>query len=308
MQEYTAGGSPFPAEGLIGFAGVGCMGAPMARRLIQAGYRLVVYDTQSEKLEDLARLGAQVAVSARQLAEMANLTITMLPAAQQVASALMGEEGMLGAMRPGSVHLDMSTIEPAACRQLAQALAAQGASFLDAPVSGGVGGAEAGTLSILVGGDREQFERCLPVLKAMGQRITHMGGVGMGQTAKACNQVVGAVTLQAVCEGMMLAKRCGLDVKWLLSAMRGGAADSFMLDYVGSRVLKEDFEPGFRIGLELKDLGIALDMAAERCVPLPALALVDQLFRSRAAHGMADQEGNQALYRVYQQLAGEEMP
>lgn len=297
--------SPFPPNGLIGFVGIGCMGEPMAKRLIQAGYDLLIFDAQPQKLNNLANMGAHIAGDVRQLAQRADLTISMLPAAAQVENVILGQEGMASQMRPGSVHVDMSTIEPAACRRLAKALEERGAAFLDAPVTGGVGGAQEGTLSILVGGDFAQFERCLPVLKALGRQVTHMGEVGMGQTAKACNQVVGAVTLQAVCEGLMLAKRCGMDVERLIKAMHGGAADSFMLDYVGTRVLRQDFEPGFRIELELKDLKIALAMADECATPLPALALAEQLFLSRAAFGMGSLEGNQALYKVYQQLAGE---
>ncbi len=287
---------------IVAFVGLGLMGVPMARRLLSAGVPLRVYDLARAQVDLLAREGAVPCADPAEAVRGADTLITMLPEARHVEQVLTGPGGAMAALAPGALHIDMSTISPADCARIAETLAARQVHFLDAPVSGGVGGAEAGTLSIMVGGDEAQYRRALPLLEIMGKQITHMGGTGMGQTAKCCNQVVGAITLQAVCEGLSLAKKAGLSLEKLLPAMEGGAADSFMLGYVGSRVIKDDYAPGFRVRLELKDLGIALKTAAEVNAPLPALALVDQFFRSRAASGGMDSEGNQALMRVYDLL------
>jgi len=286
----------------IGFIGLGLMGAPMAQRLAQAGHKVLGYDTLPEKMK---LQGIDATDSAVQAAADAQIVITMLPESWHVRNVV---SEILPFLSPGTLVIDMSTIESSECTILSDMLLSRKCSFMDAPVTGGVQGAQNGTLSIMVGGSTADFQRASPLLQIMGSRVTHMGSIGMGQMAKCCNQVVGAITLQAVCEGISLAKKAGMDVEKLLDSMDGGAADSFMLKYVGSRVLAGDMSPGFKIRLELKDLEIALRAAREHMVPLPALAVAHQLFVSRAAAGKMDDEGNQALISVYELLSSYDKP
>jgi 2-hydroxy-3-oxopropionate reductase len=198
----------------------------------------------------------------------------------------------------------MSTVAPATSRRAAQALAAKGVGFLDAPVSGGPQGAEQAALTIFVGGAAETVERCRPVLESLGKTVTRMGDVGAGQTAKLCNQMIIGLNIQAVCEGLLVAAKAGLDLPRLIDALMGGAASSFMVRFVGERLLSGDAAPGFRVRLEQKDLRLCLQLAEELLVPVPGTAMVHQLYRSREAAGGSDSEGNQALFKVYEALAG----
>lgn len=286
----------------VAFIGLGLMGLPMARRLCAAGYAVHAYDRNPAQIKALLPHGALPVDTPAQAAARAEVLLTMVPEAKDVEAVLTGPDGALSALREGALHIDTSTIFPADCARFSGLLREQGVDFLDAPVSGGVTGAEQGTLSILVGGSDAAYARALPLLSVLGKQITHMGPVGSGQTAKCCNQVIGALTIQAVCEGLLLAEKTGLSLEKLIPAIQGGAADSFMLQYVGNHVLSGNHAPGFRIQLQLKDLDIALQTAAACNAPLPALGLVNQLFRSRAAHGGSVSEGNQALMLVYEML------
>ena len=227
----------------------------------------------------------------------------MVPDSPDVEAAILGAGGVAEHARAGQVVIDMSTVSPATSRKVAQALAARGAGFLDAPVSGGPQGAEQAALTILVGGSAETLERCRPVLERLGKKITLMGEVGAGETAKLCNQIVIGLNIQAVCEGLLVAAKAGLDLPKLIDALMEGAAGSFMLRYVGDRVLAGDSAPGFKVRLEQKDLRLCLQMAEELLIPVPGTALVHQLFRSREAAGGRETEGNQALFKVYESLA-----
>jgi 3-hydroxyisobutyrate dehydrogenase-like beta-hydroxyacid dehydrogenase len=218
----------------------------------------------------------------------------MLPDTPDVEAVVAGPDGVLTGAAPGLLAIDMSTIAPSAARSLAARAASAGVAFLDAPVSGGEQGAIAGTLSIMVGGERAAFERAAPVFAALGRQATYMGGPGQGQTTKLVNQVVGATTLAAVAEGVVLAARAGLDPAAVVQAVGGGAASSWMLTEQAPRMQRRDFAPGFMVRLQQKDLRLALAAAAELGVPLPATALVQQLFVAVEAQG-GGELGTQAL-------------
>src|SRR5262245_14730654 len=287
----------------VGVIGLGIMGAPMARNLLRAGHVVVVYGRRRERVEPLVAAGASSADSPAAVARAVETVITMLPDAPDVEEVLAGRDGILAGAAAGSLVIDMSTIAPAAARALAARAAAAGVAFLDAPVSGGEQGAIAGTLSIMVGGDEAAFGRIRPVLAALGSRITYMGGPGQGQMTKLVNQVIGATTLAAVAEGVLLAARAGLDPAAMVQALAGGAAASWMLAEQAPRMQRRDFAPGFMVRLQQKDLRLALAAAAEVGVPLPATALVHQLFAAVEAHG-GGALGTQALVTALEALAG----
>ena len=232
-----------------------------------------------------------------------DVVITMLPDSPDVEAVVFGQSGVLEAMRAGMLLVDMSTIAPAMARRVAKAVEAKGGEALDAPVSGGVVGAEGATLSIMVGGTEQAFERALPVLQAMGKNIVRIGDAGAGQVAKACNQVVVGQTIQAVAEALTLAQKCGVDVGKVRDALLGGFAQSRILDLHGKRILDRNFEPGFRIELHRKDLNIALQTARETGVSLPATAIVAEQMNALVAQGDGNKD-HSALALMAERLAG----
>jgi 2-hydroxy-3-oxopropionate reductase len=286
---------------VIGFVGLGAMGEPMARRLVAAGFDVRVYDVRPEQTLALAAAGATVASSAAEAVRSAGFGITMLPDTPDVSQALRGTDGILGVLRAGQVFVDMSTISPIATREMAREVAQTGALALDAPVSGGISGAETGMLSIMVGGSREAFERAAPILETLGTTITYLGESGSGQAAKLCNQVVVAMNIQAMCEGLSLGRGLGLDLGALRQVLAGGAAGSWMMDNLAPKILKGDASAGFRIDLQLKDLRLALEASQSEGIPLPGAALSTSLYVEARAHGEGG-NGNQALFRVYERL------
>jgi 2-hydroxy-3-oxopropionate reductase len=287
----------------VGFIGLGIMGGPMAANLVKAGYPVIAHDIAAERVKAVVGKGARRAANVAALVEQSDLMITMVPDSPDVEAAILGPGGVAEHARAGQVVIDMSTISPSTSRKVAQTLAAKGADFLDAPVSGGPAGAEQAALTIMVGGSAETLERCRPVLERLGKKITHVGGVGAGETAKLCNQILIAANMQAVCEGLLVAAKAGLDLPQLIDALMEGSAGSFMLRYIGDRVLARDFSPGFKVTLEQKDLRLCLQLAEELMIPVPGTAVVHQLFRSREAAGGGETEGNQALFKVYESLA-----
>src|SRR5579885_3575831 len=244
----------------IGVIGLGIMGAPMARNLLRAGHAVVVYGRTRARVAALLAAGATAAPSPAALAAEVDAVVTSLPDTPDVEAVYLGEQGVLAGARPGLLAIDTSTIAPEAAR---------GVAFLDAPVSGGEQGAIAGTLAIMVGGEAEAVERARPIFAAIGRQTTHMGGPGQGQATKLVNQVIGAVTLAAVAEGIVLATRAGLDPAQVVAAVGGGAAASWMLANLGPRMQRRDFAPGFMVRLQQKDLRLALAAAARLGVPLP---------------------------------------
>ncbi|BDP44404.1 2-hydroxy-3-oxopropionate reductase (plasmid) [Deinococcus aetherius] len=287
----------------IGFIGLGIMGLPMARNLIRAGYSLTVNNRGPEPEQQLAAEGAQVARTAREVAEQSDIVITMLPDSPQVEEVVLGENGVVEGLASGGLYIDMSSIAPSTARKVAEALKAKGADSLDAPVSGGQVGAEGATLSIMVGGSEEGFARARPVFEAVGKNIVHIGGPGAGQVTKICNQIVVALTIQAVAEAMTLARKSGVDASRVREALLGGFAQSRILDLHGQRILDGNFKPGFRIHLHRKDLRLALEAGREQAVPLPATAGVAELMNSMIAQGMGDLD-HSGLAALYGQLAG----
>jgi len=287
----------------IGFIGLGIMGKPMAENLLKAGYELTVYNRTLAKAEELARSGAKVARSSREVAEKSDVVITMLPDSPDVESAVLGTDGVAEGVRPGMLFIDMSTIAPATARLIHERLKEKGVDALDAPVSGGDVGAREGTLSIMVGGEEAAFRRALPILQVLGKNIVHIGGPGAGQVAKACNQIIVAVTIQAVAEALTLARKAGVDPARVREALLGGFAQSRTLDLHGKRLLERNFEPGFRVRLHRKDLAIALQTAKEFSVPLFATSLVAEELDALLARGAGDLD-HSAVALLIEELAG----
>jgi 2-hydroxy-3-oxopropionate reductase len=270
----------------IGFVGLGVMGTPMARNLLRAGYDVVLFNRTPEKAATLIEDGGAVAESLRDLAERSDVVITMLPDDADVRLVLAGESGVLEGARPGQLAIDMSTISPVVARELASAAAERGVGMLDAPVSGGDVGAREGRLSIMVGGESAEVERARPILGVLGSAITHVGPAGAGQVTKACNQIVVALTIAAVSEALALGSEAGVEPERILDALRGGLAGSKVIDLKGEKLLTHDFEPGFRVDLHHKDLGIALATAREFNIALPLTAAVDQMLQKLRRQGL----------------------
>lgn len=277
-----------PGKTNVGFVGLGIMGKPMARNLLKAGYHLRVHSRSRGPVEELVALGAVAAASPAEAAEGAGVVITVLPDSPDVEAVVMGARGVSSALRPGAVLIDMSTISPVVSRRLAGGLLSRGVWMLDAPVSGGEKGAIEGTLSVMVGGDEAVFQACRPIFDVLGRNVLYMGPSGAGQVTKACNQIVVAVTIQAVAEAMTLASRAGVDPAKVRQALLGGFAQSRILEQHGQRMLERRFEPGFKVRLHLKDLGIALQTGRNAGVPLPATALVHELLGALQARGRQD--------------------
>ncbi len=290
----------------IGFIGLGIMGRGMAANILRAGFPLTVWNRTRERTEDLKAAGAQVADSPAGLAAGSDIIITCVSDTPDVQDVILGNEGVLGGVRPGSLVIDMSTISPAATREIAAALAEVGVAMLDAPISGGSEGAAKGTLSIMVGGEVEALARAMPVLEAMGQRITHVGPAGAGQTVKLVNQVMVVGNCLAMCEGLMLAEAGGVDLARALEAVSAGAAGSWMLSNRGPQILARDWRPGFTIALQQKDLRLVLEAADQLGVPVPGTGLIFQLYRTLEARGL-EGDGNHALVKALEALAGFEV-
>jgi 3-hydroxyisobutyrate dehydrogenase len=287
----------------VGFIGLGTMGVGMARNLAKAGFPLALASRTASKTRVLAaELGARFFETPEEVARAADVVVSCLPDSPEVEEVHLGPRGAARGAAAGSVLIDCSTIAPEAARSIADRVARAGASFLDAPVSGGQKGAAEGTLTFFVGGDAAALERARPVLAAMGKRITHLGPSGAGQLGKAVNQIVVANTLVAVSEGIAFAQKAGLPMPALHEALMGGAASSWMLDVLGRKMMDRDFKPAFAIKHQQKDLAIVLKTARENGVPLPGTALVHQLLSALEAQGRGE-DGTQALLTLYEKMA-----
>lgn len=290
----------------IGFIGLGIMGKPMARHILEAGYPLTVHNRSRPAVLELAAKGAAEAHSPAEVAAASDIVITCLPDSPDVALVATGPDGIIEGIKLGVVYADMSTISPITAREVAAAVAAKGAQMLDAPVSGGQVGAENATLSIMVGGDAEAFERAKPVFATMGKNIVHVGPSGAGQVAKAANQIVVAMTHQAVAEALVLAAKAGVDPAKVVQAISGGAARCWALENRAPRLLKRDFQPGFYAAYHLKDLGIAMDAAGSVGAVLPVTALIRELYKSLIAQGYG-KEDHSAIVRIIEGLSNTEV-
>ncbi len=270
----------------IGFIGLGIMGTPMAGHLISAGHQLFVY-TRGKMPKAIATSKATQCLDAKGVAQGADIIITMVPDTPDVGEVLFGESGVAKGLTAGKIVVDMSSISPVETKAYASRIEALGCDYLDAPVSGGDVGARNAALSIMVGGKQEVFERVKPVFELMGKNITLVGGSGDGQTCKVANQIVVALTINAVAEGLLFAAKAGADPAKVRQALMGGLATSRILDILGDRMVKRSFDPGFRIALHQKDLNLALGAAKSLGLALPATSNAQQLFNACIAHGGA---------------------
>ncbi|MDT7970746.1 MAG: NAD(P)-dependent oxidoreductase [Vulcanisaeta sp.] len=287
----------------VGFIGLGIMGSAMAMNIHKKGFSLIVYNRTRSKTEPFAKLGVPVANSPREVAEKSDVVIDMVTDAPDVEEVLFGRDGVVYGAHPGLIVIDMSTNSPEYARYFAKRLAEYGIEFLDAPVTGGDVGARQGTLTIMVGGKREVFERVRPVLEAMGKTIIYAGDVGNGQMLKLLNQIVVGIDMLAVAEAMALAKKAGIDMDKLFTVLSTGAANSFTVQYYMPKMMKGDYEPGFRAAHLKKDLRYALETANKLGVPLPGTAITLELYNALVAKGLGD-KGTQALLKLYYELSG----
>lgn len=269
----------------IGFVGLGIMGRPMAINLLHAGYNVFIYARREESMEPVVREGGERCTRPAQVAAQSDVVFTMVADTPDVQEVVLGPNGIIEGARPGSVVVDMSTISPSATRDMAVQLAAKGVEMLDAPVSGGDQGAIDGSLSIMVGGKAEVFERVKPMFEIMGKNVVHVGENGAGQVTKACNQVVIAQTIAAVGEALLLAKASGVEPAKVRHALLGGFAASRVLEVHGQRMLEGNYRPGFKSALHKKDMRIALETAAELGLALPGAAAVTQLINALVGAG-----------------------
>jgi 2-hydroxy-3-oxopropionate reductase len=290
----------------IGFIGLGIMGAPMAGHLLDAGYTVLTSDHRSKPPADLVARGLKAVTGSAAVARVADIVILMVPDTPQVEEVLFGENGVASGLSSGKLVIDMSSISPIATKEFAKKINGLGCDYLDAPVSGGEVGARAASLTIMVGGEEKAFERARPVFAKMGKNITLVGPNGVGQTTKVANQIVVALTIEAVAEALVFASKAGADPAKVRQALMGGLASSRILEVHGERMIKRTFDPGFRIELHSKDLNLALEGARSLGVALPNTAIAQQLFNSCAGNGGA-REDHSALVRALERMAGHEV-
>jgi len=287
----------------VGFIGLGIMGQPMARHLLHAGFSLKVHTRTAAKAASLLAGGAEWAASPAAAAAGSDIVITMLPDTPDVEAVFFGQNGVYEGLRAGQIVVDMSTISPEATVKFAERLRGKKCELLDAPVSGGENGAIAGTLTIMAGGDERAFQKCLPLFQAMGKNITHCGAGGNGQRVKLVNQVICALNILAMSEGLQLAGSLGLDREKVLHIVSSGAAGSWMLSNLAPRILQNDFRPGFMIKLQQKDLRLASEAIAALGENFPGTVLTYSLFTKAVEQGLGEQ-GTQGLINVFKQAKG----
>jgi len=289
----------------VGFVGLGIMGAPMAGHLLAAGHELYAYDIRPVQ-PALVEQGAQACASAREVAQKADVIITMVPDTPHVAAALFDANGVAAGLSAGKIVVDMSSISPVETKVFAQRINALGCAYLDAPVSGGEVGAKAASLTIMVGGPADAFEKVKPLFEKMGKNITLVGGNGDGQTCKVANQIIVALNIEAVGEALLFASKMGADPAKVRQALMGGFASSRVLEVHGERMVKRTFDPGFRIELHQKDLNLALSSARAVGMSLPNTATAQELFNACAAHGGKAWD-HSAMVRALEMLANHEV-
>ena len=287
----------------IGFIGLGIMGHPMCSNLLDAGFPMIVYNRTISKTKDLVAKGASLASSPKEVGSKSSTIITMVSDSPDVEEVILGTNGIIHGMEPQTTVIDMSTISPNVTRRISQKLSEKGGHLLDAPVSGSSWAAQDGTLSIMVGGEKQIFLNSLPILEAMGNTIIYIGPTGMGQVCKLVNQVIVSGTLAAVCEGLLLGAKAGVDLHKVHQAVTGGAANSWQLENLGSRILKRDFNPGFSVDLMLKDQRLVDETCQSLELPLPMFSLVRQFFYMLSNNGLGG-EGTQSYIKTLEGLTG----
>jgi 2-hydroxy-3-oxopropionate reductase len=287
----------------IGFIGLGIMGKPMAKNLLKAGYSLVVSDLNKAAVDEVVAAGAQVANSTADLTGQCQVILTMLPNSPQVRQVALGVGGLIESIKPGTVFIDMSSINPIASREISEALSAKGVEMLDAPVSGGEPKAIDGTLAFMVGGKPEVFEQHKDLLGKMGASVVYCGTIGAGNVTKLCNQIIVAVNIAAVSEALMLGQKAGVSPNLIYQAIRGGLAGSTVLDAKAPMMMDRNFKPGFKIDLHIKDLNNVLDTAKSLDSPTFMSSMVMEMMKSLHASGDG-QSDHSAVAKFYEKVAG----
>lgn len=290
----------------VGFIGLGIMGRPMAKNLLKAGYSLVVYDIVKAAVDELTQAGAEAGTSPKDVAQKSDLIITMLPNSPHVKEAVLGKNGVAEGIKPGTILVDMSSIAPLASKEIAEELTKVGGIMLDAPVSGGEPKAIDGTLSIMVGGPEDAFNKVESVLKVMGSSVVLIGDIGSGNMTKLANQIIVALNIAAMSEAMVLASKAGVNPEKVYQAIRGGLAGSTVLDAKAPMVLNRNFKPGFRIELHIKDLMNAMDTAHEVGVPAPLTSQILETMHALKVDGKAGLD-HSGIIQFYEKLAGIEV-
>ena len=285
----------------IGFIGLGIMGKPMSRNLLKAGYNLVVYNRSEAAVEELVAMGAETANSPKDIAEESDIIITMLPNSPQVLSVCLGEKGVIEGTKEGQVVIDMSSIDPLKSRELSEAFALKGVDFLDAPVSGGEPKAIDGTISVMVGGKKDIFDKCYDIMKAMADSVVYVGEAGAGNITKLANQVIVALNIAAMSEAFTLATKAGVDPQLVYQAIRGGLAGSTVLDAKAPLILDRKFDPGFRIELHIKDLQNVLDTSHKLGVSLPLTASIMEIMQV-AKSDSNEKDDHSGIIKYYEKV------
>ena len=286
----------------IGFVGLGIMGKPMAKNLLKAGYELVVFDINQEAVAEVVAAGAVKAENAKEVAAKSEAVITMLPNSPHVKTAVLGENGVLAGAKPGLILIDMSSIAPLAAQEVAAAVAKQGVEMLDAPVSGGEPKAIDGSLSIMVGGKQEIFDRCVELLSKMGKSVVRCGDIGAGNTTKLANQIIVALNIAALSEALVLATKAGVDPELVFNAIRGGLAGSTVMEAKAPMILAGNFKPGFKIDLHIKDLANAIETGHDVGVPLPLTSSVMEILQALKVDGKG-QNDHSGIAMYYEKMA-----
>jgi len=286
----------------IGFIGLGIMGKPMCKNLMKAGYEVVIPARNKSIADEFVALGASVASTPKEIAEQADVVIAMLPNSPQVKEVVLGANGIIEAAKPGLTVIDMSSIAPLVSREIAAKLAEKGMEMLDAPVSGGEPKAIDGTLSVMVGGKQEVFDKCYPIMKAMAGSVVLTGAVGAGNVTKLANQIIVAINIAAVSEALVLASKAGVEPELVFNAIRGGLAGSTVLDAKAPMMMDRNFNPGFRINLHIKDLNNVLETSHEVGVPLPLTASVMEMMQALKVDEK-DGQDHSALVQYYEKMA-----
>ena len=286
----------------IGFIGLGIMGRPMAKNLLKAEFSLVVYDLNKEAVEDVVKAGAASAHSSREVAQSTEIIIVMVPDSPEVKEVVLGKDGVLEGVRPGSLVIDMSSINPLVSQEIARELKKKGVDMLDAPVSGGEPGAVQGTLAIMVGGEEKTFKEVIKVFEPMGKNIVYVGPIGAGGFTKLVNQIIVALNIAAVGEAFTLGVKAGLNPQTIFQAIRGGLAGSTVMEAKAPMMISRNFRPGFKIKLHHKDLNNALTTARDLGVPLPLTSLVQQILVSLIIDGKGEND-HSAIATFFEKMA-----
>jgi len=300
----AAGPNQYMTDPTIGFVGLGIMGGPMARNLLDAGYRVVGHNRSQEPVEAHVEHGGEAADTARGTAERADVVFTCLPDSPTVDEVMRKDDGVLAGLSEGMTVIDTSTISPTVTEELASDLAEMGVDMLDAPISGGEEGAIDGTLSIMIGGDADVLAEHRDLFEVVGATVTHCGGNGAGQVTKACNQIVVSGTMQAISEALVFAKKAGADLEAVVDAISGGAAGCWALDNRAPRMIRGNFEPGFFAEYQYKDLRIATDAGQTYGAPMPVTSVVHESYKSMVERGLG-RDDNSGVLQVLEVLAGE---